>query len=104
MSEPRRFSPPWRIVELEKAFRVEDATGFAVAFAYFDENPERRSRMGAMSKEEAGCIAGWIAQVPSMQATIMELEEECDDARAVAVRGKWRSILSLFGAERRSRW
>ena len=104
MSEPRRFSPLWRVVELEEAFRVEDAAGFAVAFTYFDRSPERRSSQGGMSKEEARCIAGWVAKVPSMQATIMGMEEECDDARAVATRGKCASILSLFGAGRRWRW
>jgi hypothetical protein len=36
----RRLPAPWSVRELEQAFRIEDANGQAVAYAYFrrDEN------------------------------------------------------------------
>ena len=43
----RRFPAPWSVRELEQAFRVEDATGQAVAFTYFrkDENEARQAQL-----------------------------------------------------------
>ena len=40
----RRFPGPWSVRELEQAFRVEDATGQAVAYTYFrkEENEGKR--------------------------------------------------------------
>ncbi|MER2267057.1 hypothetical protein [Methylobacterium oxalidis] len=72
MTEPRRFPPPWRAVELEEAFRIEDANGFAVAYTYFTADPERRSSTGRMSKEEARRIAVSIAALPGLRAALRD--------------------------------
>jgi hypothetical protein len=41
----RRFPAPRSVRELERAFRIEDATGQAVAYTYFrkDENEARQA-------------------------------------------------------------
>jgi len=77
MTEPttRRFPAPWTAVELEEAFRVEDANGFPVAYTYFAGNPERRSTTGRMSKNEARRIALSIAAIPEMRAEIRDHEK-----------------------------
>jgi hypothetical protein len=41
--KPRRFPPPWSIDEHKDAcFIVKDATGHALAYVYFEEEPGRR--------------------------------------------------------------
>jgi hypothetical protein len=41
----RHFPAPWSARELQQAFRIEDATGQAVAYVYFrkDENEARQA-------------------------------------------------------------
>ena len=43
----RRFPAPWSARELQQAFRIEDATGQAVAYVYFrkDENEARQANV-----------------------------------------------------------
>ncbi len=44
MPSPRRFLPPWTIEDQNNAyFIVNDATGQALAYFYFEEGPDRRS-------------------------------------------------------------
>ena len=41
---PRRFPPPWMIEEHDGAcFVVRDATGQALGYFYFEDEPQRRS-------------------------------------------------------------
>ena len=39
----RRFPPPWTIDEHAESFIVKDATGQALGYLYFDDEPQRRS-------------------------------------------------------------
>jgi hypothetical protein len=39
----RRFQPPWTIEEMEACFIVKDHTGHSLAYAYFEEEPDRRA-------------------------------------------------------------
>ncbi|AWN43205.1 MULTISPECIES: hypothetical protein [Methylobacterium] len=88
MTEPRRFQPPWRLVELEEAIRIEDASGFPVAYVYLADDEQRRSAAQRMSREEARRIAIRIAAIPEMQIAMMELENERDEALALSAKKK----------------
>ena len=39
----RRFPPPWSIEDIDAAFVVKDGAGQKLAYAYFEEEPGRRS-------------------------------------------------------------
>jgi hypothetical protein len=43
MPSPRRFPPPWIVDEHPKCFIVCDATGQALGYFYFEDEPGRRS-------------------------------------------------------------
>jgi len=64
-----RFPAPWSVRELEQAFRIEDATGQAVAYTYFrrDENTARQAMV--LAHDEARRIAAGVRRLcraPSM--------------------------------------
>ena len=46
---PRRFPPPYMIEEHAESFIVRDATGQAVGYFYFDDEPQRRSAATVLS-------------------------------------------------------
>jgi hypothetical protein len=49
----RRFPPPWTIEEHNNAcFIVKDATGQALAYFYFEEEPGRRSATKLLTRDE----------------------------------------------------
>ncbi len=65
----RRFPTPWRLVELAEAFRIEDASGFPVAYVYFCDDEERRASMAErMTKDDARRIAVGIARLPDLRS------------------------------------
>ena len=66
MLTPRRFPAPWSARELQQAFRIEEATGQAVAYTYFrrDENEARQANV--LTRDEARRIAANIAKLPEL--------------------------------------
>ena len=55
---PRRFPPPWTVEEHNNAcFIIRDATGQALAYVYFENEPGRRSAAKLMTYDEARRIA-----------------------------------------------
>jgi hypothetical protein len=74
VTEPttRRFPAPWTAVELQEAFRIEDAKGFPVAYVYFALDRERQNVTGRMSKEEARRIAVNIAAIPELRRVLRD--------------------------------
>jgi hypothetical protein len=62
----RRFPPPWTVEELDACFVVRDASGQALSYVYFEEEPGRRSAAKLLSKDEARRIAANIAKLPGL--------------------------------------
>jgi hypothetical protein len=67
---PRRFPPPWSIDEQPESFTVRDANGRALAYVYFEDEPQRQMSMKRPSRDEAFLIAVNIAKLPSVPRQI----------------------------------
>ena len=72
MPSPRRFLPPWSIEEGTESFTVRDATGLALAYLYFEDEPQRQMSMKRLSRDEAFLIAVNIAKLPSVPRQILK--------------------------------
>jgi hypothetical protein len=62
----RRFPAPWRAVSTPGGWRVEDATGMALAYVYGDDAPEGVNQR-KLTRDEARRIAAGIARIPERQ-------------------------------------
>jgi endo-1,4-beta-D-glucanase Y len=63
----RRFPAPWTSEDHNDAcFIVKDASGLAVAYIYYEEEPGRRAAANLMAKDEARRIAANIAKLPEL--------------------------------------
>ncbi|WP_336488134.1 hypothetical protein [Methylobacterium nigriterrae] len=72
MAEPRHFPTPWRIVELEECVKMVDAAGMSMAYFYLADDPERRTTMQRMSREEARKFAQAFAMLPDLREPLQE--------------------------------
>ena len=67
MPSARRFPPPWTIDEANDArFIVRDATGQALSYFYFEDEPGGRSTAKLLTKDEARCMAANVAKLPEL--------------------------------------
>jgi hypothetical protein len=64
MPERRRFPIPWSVEETDACFIVRDASGQALAYVYFEDEPGRRSAANLLKRDEARRIAANIAKLP----------------------------------------
>ena len=62
----RRFPPPWSIEEGTESFTVKHATGQAIAYLYFEDEPQRQMSMRRLSRDEAFLLA--VNTSPSCRA------------------------------------
>jgi hypothetical protein len=62
----RSFPVPWSIEENTERFIVKDATGQALGYFYYDEEPQRRSVDKRLAKDEARQMAVNFAKLPEL--------------------------------------
>ena len=64
----RRFPPPWSVEETDACFIVRDASGQALAYVYFEEEPGRRAAAKLLTRDEARRIPANVAKLPGLFA------------------------------------
>ena len=52
-SERCRFPPPWSVDETDACFIVKDKSGQALAYVYYEDEPQRQMSMHRLSMDEA---------------------------------------------------
>ena len=57
MPSARRFPPPWTAEETDACFIVRDASGQALAYVYFEDEPGRRAAAKLLTRDGARRIA-----------------------------------------------
>jgi hypothetical protein len=67
MTEPRKFTAPWSVIEIEGGFKVADANGIVLAYVYARDDMAARSSGNAwLTTDEAWRIANGIAKLPGL--------------------------------------
>ena len=65
-TEVRPFSKPWKLVEHDEFFEVQDSADRTLAFVYFSDDPNRRNFMRRLSKDDARRMAKQIMRLPEL--------------------------------------
>jgi hypothetical protein len=67
MTPPRRFPPPWRVVEMPGGYAVEDATGQQLVVFYGSRAaPDVARQAQALTMDEARRMAANFARLPEL--------------------------------------
>jgi len=60
----RHFRPPWSVENLASRFVVKDREGKELAYINYEDDPNKRSTLKLLSRDEARRIATAIAKLP----------------------------------------
>lgn len=61
----RRFPPPWAVVETPGGYRVDDASGFPLAYFYGEDRPSVGTG-DKLTRDEARRLATNFARLPEL--------------------------------------
>jgi len=62
----RPFGKPWKLVEHDESFEVQDSAKRTLAFVYFADDPNRANFMRRLSKDDARRMAQQIMRLPEL--------------------------------------
>jgi hypothetical protein len=68
----RRFPLPWSPEELTESFVIKDAAGQALAYVYFEDEPQRQMSMKRLSRDEAFLVAVNIEKLTRVPRQILK--------------------------------
>jgi hypothetical protein len=60
----RHFRPPWSVEDLDSRFVVKNREGKELAYINYEDDPNKRSTLKLLSRDEARRIAAAIAKLP----------------------------------------
>lgn len=66
MSPRRRYPAPWKVEESRESYLVSDATGQALAYVYFEDEPTRQGITKRLSRDDAWQLARAITRIPAL--------------------------------------
>lgn len=66
MKDIKPFAHPWKLVEHDESFEVQDAAGVHLAYVYYSDDPNRRNFMGRLSKYDVHRMATQIMRLPKL--------------------------------------
>jgi len=69
---------PWKVIEHDGSYEVQDAVGLPLASVYFENATIRQSSTRRLSKDEARRVAAQIARLP----TLLRIEKGVDRGEA----------------------
>ncbi|MDR7040471.1 hypothetical protein J2X36_005254 [Methylobacterium sp. BE186] len=88
MTEPLRYRAPWRVVELEDAYRIEDADGLTIGCLFFTEDTDQIAFSGRLSKNEARLAAARVVEISDFELALMQLRAEHGEVQSAARQAK----------------
>jgi hypothetical protein len=66
MMTPRRFPPPWTVIENAESFWVQDAGGQTVGWFCFRHDEETARQAKVLTRDEARRMAANFARLPEL--------------------------------------
>lgn len=63
---PTSFAKPWKMVEHDESFEIQDAAGVHLCHVYFSDDPIRAGMMKRLSKYDARRMAEQILRLPEL--------------------------------------